>query len=106
MKVTRSQSFLVAAACLIIAASAAQSATDRPPGVDERSWVPISDTAGIVLTDMATTPSSGAFEVRGRDGKPMLPGALQRTGILMVKSGSTWVRVDLQLPPPRVQPLL
>ena len=49
MKITRSQWMLVATACLIVGGSAAQSNVDRPPGVDENSWVPISDTAGIVL---------------------------------------------------------
>lgn len=96
MTVTRSQWLLVAAACLIVASSAAQSGGDRPPGVDENSWVPISDTAGIVLTNVAGVPA--AFW------DPNEKAALG-SGILMVKRAGAWMRVDLEFPQPRVQPL-
>ena len=103
MKVTRSQWILVATACLIVASSKAQSGGDRPPGADGNNWVPISDSAGILLTNVAGTPDA----IRLRQGfnvETIVP--RQGTGILMVKHGGTWMRVDLELPRPRVQPLL
>lgn len=102
MKVTRSQWLLVTAACLIVASSAAQSEADRPPGVDENSWVPISDTAGIVLTNIAGMPA--AIRLRESEVEAVVP-LRTGTGILMVKVGGAWMRVELELPHPRVQPL-
>jgi hypothetical protein len=110
MKVKWSQSILVAAACLIVASCgdapvADQPTADRPPGVDENSWVRISDTAGIVLTEVRVTPAT--IRLRGIDVETVVPQALQRgTGVLMVKVGAAWMRIDLELPAPRVQPLL
>ena len=104
MKITRSQWFVVGAACLIVAASTAQSDADRPPGIDEGSWVPLSDTAGIALTSGVTLPAS--IRLRGSNVE-IVPQMLRSgTGILMVKSGSVWMRVDLDLPQPRVHPAL
>jgi hypothetical protein len=105
MKVTRSQWILVAAACLVVAASAAQSGSDRPPGADENNWVPISDSAGILLTNVRNMPDPLRLELqlRGLNAETLLP--LSGTGILMVRRGRTWTRVDLELPQPRVQQL-
>jgi hypothetical protein len=103
MKITRPQWTLIAAACLIVAASAAQSDADRPPGVEENRWIPISDTAGIALTSSSALPAS----VRLRQSDAAVPQVLRSgTGILMVKSGGAWMRVDLDLPQPRVHPAL
>jgi hypothetical protein len=108
MKVTRSQWVLVAAACLIVAASAAQSGPDRPPGADENNWAPISDSAGILLTNVAGisdfTGLPEAMRLQLQGSAPRLS-ARDGTGILMVKRGGVWIRVDLELPPARVQPL-
>lgn len=100
MKITRSQWIVVAAACLIVASSAAQSRADRPPGVAENAWVPISDTAGIVLTNIGGMPA--AMWLRGAEVEALRAG----TGILMVKRAGAWMRVDLELPKPSVQPAL
>ena len=100
MRVTRSQWLLVATACLIVAASAAQSGADRPPGADGNNWVPISDTAGILLTNFNP---SGVTRLREFDVQTIVP--MSGTGILMVKFGGIWMRVDPELPPARVQPL-
>jgi hypothetical protein len=106
MKVTRSQWLLVVTACLIVAASHGQSAADRPPGVDEDRWIPISDVAGIVVTEFSM-PLRGTFRMNADGTATTVPEALRRgTGILMVKRGSAWTRIDLELPAPRVQPLL
>ena len=103
MNVTRSQWILVAAACLIVATSAAQSDADRPPDVDANSWIPISDTAGIALTGRRALPAS----VRLPQSDAVVPRVLRSgTGILMVKNGGVWMRVDLDLPQPRVHPAL
>jgi hypothetical protein len=104
MRVTRSQWLLVATACLIVAASAAQSGADRPPGADGNNWVPISDSAGILLTNPAGIPGAIRLNVPTSEVQTLIAG--RGTGILMVKQGGIWMRVDLELPPPRVQPLL
>jgi hypothetical protein len=101
----KSQWLFVVTVCFIfVAASQGQSGPDRPPGVDEASWVPISDTAGIVVTAGTVVPMLRLF----RDGEVQsVPQRLrQGTGILMVKIGGAWTRIDLELPPPRLQPLL
>lgn len=100
MKITRSQWILVAAACLIVVSSAAQSGADRPPGVDENRWVPISATAGIVLTEVSGMPAS--FRLTDLEAATPLRAG---TGILMVKRAGAWMRVDLEFPQPRAQPL-
>jgi hypothetical protein len=118
-------SILVAAACVIAAScggppgpdrptalqrvaerpAAEPSVADRPPGVGEDSWVRLSDTAGIVLTDVRATRAT--IRLKGIDVETVVPPLLQQgTGVLMVKLGDAWIRVDLALPAPRVQPLL
>ena len=103
MNVARSQWILVATACLIVASSAAQSGADRPPGADGNNWVPISESAGILLTNVAGTPDVIRLRPQGFDVDTIAP--RQATGILMVKYGRAWTRVDLELPPPRMLPL-
>jgi hypothetical protein len=101
MKVTRSQWILVATACLIVASSGAQSSADRPPGADGNNWVPISDSAGILLTNVAGMPD--AIRLQGLNVETIVP--RQATGILMVKYRGAWMRVDREFPPARMQPL-
>jgi hypothetical protein len=103
MKVTRSQWILVAMACLMVAASAAQSEADRPPGADGNNWVPISDSAGILLTKLSGAPDAIQLQVQGFNVETLVP--RRATGILMVKYGGAWMRVDAEPPPPRLQPL-
>jgi hypothetical protein len=109
MKAPVSQWILVAAACVVVASCVRAEAPpdrlpDRPPGVDESSWVPISDTAGIVVTTVTGNP---VIRLRGAEAEAVVPQSIQRgTGILMVKLGGAWTRIDLQLPAARVQPLL
>ncbi|HEX7237663.1 MAG TPA: hypothetical protein VF405_11920 [Gammaproteobacteria bacterium] len=99
MKIARSQWLLAATACLIVAASTAQSAADRPPGVDEARWLPISDTAGIALTEPVgvALPETDRLE--------LIPTPRPRTGVMMVKTQGRWIRVDLELPPARAHAL-
>ena len=99
MSGTRSQWFVAATACLIVAASTAQSAADRPPRVDEASWLPISDTAGIVLKEPI------GVAVPGTDRLELIPTPRPRTGVMMVKAQGRWIRVDLELPPARAHAL-
>jgi hypothetical protein len=105
MKVSRSQWILVTAACLIVAASAAQTDADLPPGADGNNWIPISDSAGILLTNATGMPNviPDAIRRQGFDVLTLVP--MRSTGTLMVKHGGIWTRVDLELPQPRVLPL-
>ena len=103
MKITRSQWILVTAACLIVAASAAQTRADLPPGADGNNWIPISDTAGILLTNVAPTPDAVRLSFQDFTAQTIVP--RQGTGILMDKHGGAWLRVDLELPKARMQHL-
>jgi hypothetical protein len=103
MKASWSLSILVAVvAYSLIASGLGQSSADRPPGVDADRWVPISDTVGIVMRQSMTTSVPGFSP----DRRMIVPGLRQGTGVLMVKVEGVWMRVDLALPEPRVQPLL
>jgi hypothetical protein len=102
VKVTRSQWILVATACLIVAASAAQPGTDLPPGANGSNWVPISDSAGILLTNVSGMPDALRLQLQGSNPDTF---PLRGTGILMVKYGGGWRRVDLDLPAARLQQL-
>lgn len=115
MTASRSQWVLVAALCLLAAAcgrtspeggapavdAVNRSSEDRPPGVDADDWVRISDVAGIVLTGGAPMRVTGP-----RGERLTLPMPRNVTGVLMVKRQGVWTRVELELPSPRVQPLL
>jgi hypothetical protein len=89
MKVTLSKSVAVGIALLVVTTWVrAQSDSVRPPGVDEESWIALSEDAGIVLTDV-TFGSGGP----------------RRTGVLMANFNGVWTRVDFAPPEPRVQHL-
>ena len=103
MKISQSQWMVVAAACLIVAASAAQSGADLPPGADGNNWIPISGSAGMLLTNVAGAPDSVRFQFPQLNVQTVVP--TRGTGILMVKYGGTWMRVDPEPLPARVQPL-
>jgi hypothetical protein len=90
MRATLLKSIAVSVALLVLATWVrAQSDSDRPPGVDEETWIALSDDAGIVITNVTFAPSEG----------------LQRTGVLMAKFNGAWMRVDLAPPGARVQHL-
>ena len=63
----------------------------------------ISDSAGILLTNIAGAPDSMRFRFPELNVQTVVP--RRGTGILMVKYGGTWMRVDPEPPPARVQPL-
>ena len=98
MKASWSQWILVAVVtCSVVASSRGQSPADRPDGVDADRWVPISGSAGIVLTESMFVP--------GTDPRVIVPTRGPRTGVLMVKAQGSWIRVDLELPAARLHPL-
>jgi hypothetical protein len=110
MRAPGSSWVLIAASSLLAAACIrSEPLADRPPGVDEASWAPISATAGIVLTSIRNIPVAGAlrFETgEAQETVPRLRSLQEGTGILMVKVGGAWTRVDLDLPDARLRPLL
>jgi len=87
----------------------AQSASERPPGVDEETWIALSPSAGIVLRDVVSAPPPSLF--RFENNEPVVIPQLQRatgapmTGVLMARVNGVWARVDLEPPPARMQPL-
>jgi hypothetical protein len=102
MKVLLSNAIVVFVAVLVMTTWVrAQSQSDRPPGVDEGSWVAISDTVGLVLVDVSFVAHSATPSdiPRGLSGFP------QSTGILMVEVNGLWTRVEFAEAPARVRPL-
>jgi hypothetical protein len=88
------------AAALLIFASAitihfanGASRPDRPAGVAERDWIPVSDKMGIVLT----TPQSAPGALVTTDRQPLLL-AQPAEGYFMVRSGIGWQRIIVQDP--------
>ena len=74
-----------------------------PPGADGNNWIPISEVAGILLTNVAGAPDAVRFQFPELNVGTVVP--RRGTGILMVKYGGTWMRVDPEPAPARVQPL-
>lgn len=101
MKPVRSMTAGAAVMLLMACASAGgQYAAARPAGVDEAHWIPLSESAGIVIVGV----ESGA---RGQrvplDGDVIVPGT-SVTGILMARQDDAWVRVKLQPEEMRIIP--
>jgi hypothetical protein len=104
----------ILAACLITFLLAttwagAQSASERPPGVDEETWIALSPNAGIVLRDATSAPPPSLY--RFENNQPVAIPQPQRatgtpmTGVLMARVNGVWARVDLEPPAARVQPV-
>ena len=86
--------------CAIVASSRGQSPADRPAGVDADRWVPISDSAGIALTE-----AIASVAIPGTERRELIPALRPRTGVLMVKAQDRWMQVELELPAARLHPL-
>ena len=103
MKILLSSTVVALVAILaMITWARAQAPGDRPLGVDEDSWVAISDTVGIVLVDVSYTAARAALP---SDLPRALSNLPRSTGVLMVKVNGLWTRAELAEPPPRVQPV-
>jgi hypothetical protein len=77
----------------------AQAPGDRPPGIEERNWIAVSDAVGIVLVDF------GAARNPLPSGAPVALSQVPRsTGVLMVKVNGLWTRLEWAEAPPRVHP--
>lgn len=80
----------VAVGLTLVASSCGRTQTQSlPPGVSEREWVPLSDSAGVVLAERTGTnfyhsPSDDSFA-----GMPRL------SGTLMVRRNETWAVVGM-----------
>ena len=72
----------------VVATRAQSGAAAPPPGVSAESWVPISDTAGIVLESDLTPAVSGSF------GGPLGPPPMRATGTLMVRHNGRWLILE------------
>ena len=102
MKAFLSSTIIVLVTILVITTWArAQAPGDRPSGVDEGSWVALSDTVGIVLVDVNFGSARSALP----SGAPIELSVLPRsTGVLMVKVNGLWTRFEWADAPHRVQP--
>lgn len=68
MKALVSISLLTTMALLVMATRVpAQSPSDRPRGVNEESWVSVSDSVGIVVTDPGAMPTPGTYHFQGNE---------------------------------------
>ena len=83
--------FLICASILTIHFAAGASSGDRPAGVDARSWIPVSDKMGFVLTTPNTYPGGGG------DNQVLLV-APPAEGYFMVRTGNGWQRIIIQDP--------
>ena len=86
-------SLLILAFVLTIHFALGASGPDRPAGVAERDWIPISDKMGFVVT----TPQSAPGALVTTDGQPLLlmPPA---EGYFMVHTGNVWQRLTVKDP--------
>jgi hypothetical protein len=85
---------------VMLSTNARSQDTDRPPGVSEANWIPISETAGVVITEDRAVGDSAYLN--RQLGFP----AQRRTGILVVRHNGTWIAFEaLGDTSPRVLPL-
>lgn len=59
---------------------------DRPPGVSAGSWAPISDTAGVVITERTSDGSSAPFQLG-----QVISQTWKGSGVLMVRHNGGWI---------------
>ena len=85
-------SLLILSTALVIHFANGACSPDRPPGVAERNWIPVSDKMGFVVT----TPSIPGRRVT-TDGQPLLL-ASPEEGYFMVHRGEIWQRIIIQTP--------
>jgi hypothetical protein len=67
------------------------SSPDRPAGVEERDWIPVSDKMGFVVTTSHTYPLAPL------DKQPLLL-APSAEGYFMVHTGNVWQRLTIKDP--------
>jgi hypothetical protein len=88
---------LIAATLLILASvltlhfANGASSPDRPAGVDDRDWIPVSDKMGFVVTTPHTYPLAPL------DKQPLLL-APPAEGYFMVHTGNVWQRLTIRDP--------
>lgn len=103
MKALVSKTLVVSVALfMLVTWVRAQSSGDRPPGVAQESWIPISDSAGILVLD--TSPPFGGLT----DPLPPNVSVASRapiTGVLVAKHNGVWARIEMPEPPARARPL-
>ena len=93
-------SILIVTVTVTACIAAAANETDRPPGVQERHWIFISDRLGFVVTEKPTTPSSGqSREILlappdGLSAELMPP----MKGYFVVKTQAGWRRIVMSEP--------
>jgi hypothetical protein len=84
---------LVLASVLTIHFALGASSPDRPPGVAERDWIPVSDKMGFVVT----TPKGNPGALVTTDRQPLLL-ASPEEGYFMVHRGNIWQRITIKDP--------
>ena len=89
---------------LMVSWVAAQTPTDRPPNVPAESWIPISNSLGIVIVNIDSTPARTVFRFEPNEQR-IIPLIQSGTGVLMAKYNGVWTRIDLAAPPLQRQPL-
>jgi hypothetical protein len=82
---------LILSTVLTIHFALGASPPDRPAGVEERDWIPVSDKMGFVVTTPHTYPLAPL------DKQPLLL-APPAEGYFMVHTGNTWQRLTIKDP--------
>jgi hypothetical protein len=84
-------SLLILASVLALHFASGASAGDRPAGVDERDWIPVSDKMGFVVT----TPRIVPMPMPERQ---VLLLTSPPEGYFMVHTGNVWQRLTIKDP--------
>ena len=82
---------LIVLSVLAIHFALGASSPDRPPGVEDRDWIPVSDKMGFVVTTPHTYPLAPL------DKQPLLL-APPAEGYFMVHTGNVWQRLTIKDP--------
>lgn len=88
------------------AAVFAQSSSERPPNISADSWMPISNTAGIVVTKRYPNPTA-VVAPDTDEARKLMRAAVPSTvdGVLMVKYEGRWFAVRWEQRPVEALPL-
>ena len=97
------RSVLVAFLLLIVSFWARAQSDDRPPGVPEDHWIAISESAGIVIA--STTPVVTRLDPNASAVWGAAPSTRSFRGVLMAKHNGSWIRIEIEAPPPQSQRL-
>ena len=82
----------------------AQAPADRPAGVPAENWIRISDSVGIAIANVTSTPLRSNYSFAPNEPK-VIPLVQSATGVVIAKYNGVWTRIDFAAPPAQAQHL-